>query len=334
MFDRLKSNGVLFLAIICLVAMRDRSPCSAEAPSAPFRIVGYLPEYRFKTFLPEYASDLTDLILFAAEPTADGHVDLGKVANAPWEILREYRAKHGVRLILCMGGWGRSDHFSKAVLNDSARKTLVEEIVKTLQLHQLDGLDLDWEHPANAEEMQGYAQLLIDLKKAFQPHRLVLSVTIAPWKEIPAEGFAAADSIQLMSYDYGQRHSTFEQASADVQSFIAKGIPPEKLILGMPFYGRDVKDRRKTITYKDAVKRFQPGENVDEIEGYFFNGPKTIRRKTRMAMDSKIGGVMVWEIGQDSQTEYSLIKAIHAETARRSWTTPVRRIPRTFPPRE
>ncbi|WP_437193127.1 glycoside hydrolase family 18 protein [Planctomicrobium sp. SH527] len=330
----LKWSFGLFLATVSLVAMEEARSCLADAPATSFRIVGYLPEYRFKTFKPEHASKLTDLILFAAEPTADGHVDLGKVANAPWDLLKEFKAKHGVRLILCMGGWGKSDHFSKAVLNDSARERLVQEIVKVLQQHQMDGLDLDWEHPANAEEMQGYAQLLVDLKKAFQPHGFVLSVTIAPWKEIPAAGFAAADWIQLMSYDYGQRHSTYEQATADVQTFIAKGIPPEKLILGVPFYGRDVKDRRKTITYKDAIKRFQPGEDVDEIEGYFFNGPKTIRHKTRMAIDSKIGGVMVWEIGQDSQTEHSLIKAIHAESTRRSWTTPVRRIPRTFPPRE
>ncbi|SFI04223.1 glycosyl hydrolase family 18 protein [Planctomicrobium piriforme] len=285
----------------------------AVEPKPPFRIVGYLPEYRFSRFDAAYATGLTDLILFAAQPTPDGDIDLGKLKDAPWAMLKDFKTRYHVRLILCMGGWGQSDHFAEAVLSDKARAKLVKNAVDLLLSHRLDGLDLDWEHPKNEAESAGYARLLIELKKAFTPHGLTLSVTIAPWQQIPSEGYAAADWVQLMSYDYGQKHSTLEQAKKDIQTFLDRGVPPEKIVLGMPFYGRDVKDRDKSITYQEVQRRHHPPEQVDEVAGYFFNGPVTIRKKTRAALDAHLGGVMVWEIGQDTLSETSLLKAIRAE---------------------
>jgi len=298
-----------------------------ERPSG-FRVVGYLPEYRLRNFDPEQAAFLTDLILFAAEPTKDGDLDLGKWETAPWDKFQNAKKKTGVRLILCVGGWGRSDHFPKMVSSPAARTRFVASSVSVLRKRGLDGMDLDWEHPRGAAEQATYAVLLEELKSAFRPHGLSLSLTIAPWKEIPARGYAAADTIQLMSYDYGQRHSTFEQAQKDVQAWIAKGIPPEKLVLGLPFYGRDVDDRTKAITYAEVRRRYGTPAASDETNNYFFNGPETIRRKTRMAIDHKIGGVMVWEIGQDTRDESSLLAAIRLEQKE---PLPVKAIPKRSP---
>ncbi|HWL10306.1 MAG TPA: glycoside hydrolase family 18 protein, partial [Planctomicrobium sp.] len=230
----------LMLLVICLGSLM-----TGQELQASFRVVGYLPDYRARKFDPDQAAFLTDLILFAAEPTPDGGIDLGNLKNAPWESFETARSRHGVRLFLCLGGWGRSDHFSRAVLSPAARTRLVISIVNLLRQKRLDGLDLDWEHPKGAAEQAAYAILLEELKNAFRPHGLKLSLTIAPWKEIPSRGYAAADWIQLMCYDYGQRHSTFEQAKKDVQTWIDKGIPPEKLVLGLPFYGRNIEDRKK-----------------------------------------------------------------------------------------
>jgi chitinase len=56
-----------------------------------------------------------------------------------------------------------------------------------------------------------------------------------------------------MSYDHAGEHSTFEAAQADVQKLIAAGVPTEKLLLGSPFYGRDVNNRRRTMSYRDIL---------------------------------------------------------------------------------
>ncbi len=325
---------MMFLIAMLVPATSRQIVQAEEHQRPPFRVVGYLPEYRLKKFEPDQAANLTDLVLFAAEPTADGGIDLGKLNDFSWDRVEEARTQHGVRIYLCLGGWGRSDHFSQAVLSPAARTRLVESTLTLLKQRKLDGLDLDWEHPRGDEEESAYAVLLEELGRAFKPHGLKLSLTIAPWKKLPSNGYAAVDHIQLMSYDYGQRHSTYEQAHKDVNSWMERGIPAEKIVLGLPFYGRDINDRTKTITYTQVQRRFQTEADIDEVQGYFFNGPKTIRQKTRMALDKNLGGVMVWEVGQDTQDETSLLQAIQRERSEpspRKWTSPIRRIPRRLP---
>jgi GH18 family chitinase len=290
----------------------------ADRSDPAFRIIGYLPEYRLAQFDSRTAAPLTDLILFAAEPAADGTLDLKRLANAPWGELRDFRKQHGAKLHLCVGGWGRSDHFARVALDETLRTRFVESTASFLRQQQLNGLDLDWEHPGNDAERQGYTNLLRDLKAAFRPHGLEVSLTMAPWQQLPDEAYQLADRVQLMCYDYGQRHSTLEHAKADVRSFIKRKIPRGKLVLGLPFYGRKIDDRSRTITWRDVAARYDLPPGADEVDGFFFNGPETIRLKTGIALDARLGGVMIWEVGQDASGEKSLIKVIAKEVARRT----------------
>lgn len=302
-------------AILMLWCQGLVGPVRGEGPGvpAPFRVAGYLPEYRFAKFDPQHASALTDLILFAGEPSASGEIDMSRLKNTPWPLLKEFKTRQRLRLWLCIGGWGRSANFAQVVQDEAARRQLVRSAVEMLLAQRLDGLDIDWEHPENQAQQQGYAELLRSLKEAFQPHGLLLTLTMAPWQQLPAEAYQASDWVQLMSYDYGQRHSTFEQAEKDVNSFLERGIPPEKIVLGIPFYGRHVVERDKSITYAEVLRQFAPEPGTDEASQFFFNGPETIRKKTRLAVEAGLGGVMIWEIGQDATDERSLLKVISEE---------------------
>lgn len=281
----------------------------AEQFAGSFRIVGYLPEYRFNRLDMEHASLLTDLILFAAEPSIHGDVELGKLVNAPWEQLWNLRKQHQTRIILCLGGWEKSTHFSGVITNPQTRTRLVNSLIRMLQDYRLNGLDIDWEYPRSETEWEAYVTLLKQLRQAFEPQQWTLSITVAPWRDLPKEAWQAVDTVQLMSYDYGQQHSTLQQSQQDMQSFLDRGIPPGKLVLGLPFYGRDVLDR-KAVTYSRLVDRYQPGPDVDEISGIYFNGPATIQKKTQAALAAEIGGVMIWEIGQDMLDDRSLLRSI------------------------
>ena len=44
----------------------------------------------------------------------------------------------------------------------------------------------------------------------------------------------------------------------------------------------------------------------------YYNGRPTIKSKVKLASE-QVSGIMIWEIGQDSFTEYSLLKTIHKE---------------------
>ncbi|WP_254513921.1 glycoside hydrolase family 18 protein [Anatilimnocola floriformis] len=282
-------------------------------PDAPgFRVAAYLPEYRAADFEPRLARLLTDLILFSVEPTETGEIQISRLKKFPLDQLRAWKTKERVRLILSIGGWERSKHFAVVATSPEKRQTFVKEVVKLCLDERLDGIDLDWEHPRDAAEQEGYAALLTELRAAFQPHGLLLSVTIAGWQKMPKEAFAAVHWVQVMSYDHDGEHATFEAAIADVKAVRDAGAPAEKIVLGVPFYGRDTTRRNRTLTYREIIARHDPKPDVDLIDSIYFNGPATITRKTEYALESRLGGVMAWELGLDVPTERSLLRAIDA----------------------
>merc|ERR1712110_1391329 len=82
---------------------------------------------------------------------------------------------------------------------------------------------------------------------------------------------------------------------------------------GLPFYGRHSMTGDWT-TYEDLVQRHHPlppssdsvpaprdGRSADGTIG--FNGVQTIEAKTRYALQKGIGGVMIWEVGQDCRLQ-------------------------------
>lgn len=278
-----------------------------------FRVVGYLPDYRLADFDLETAKSLSDLIVFSAEPTIDGQLNTDRLKNCPWPALLAFKTKHRVRLLLTIGGWERSTHFATVASSQELRKKFVAAAVEFCLAKRLDGVDLDWEHPEGATQEQSYAQLLSDLREAFETHGLLLSVTMAAWQKLTPEAIAAVHYVQVMAYDHDQRHSTFDSAKKDIEQLLDLKIPAEKIILGLPFYGRDLKTR-DAMTYREIVEKFRPKSDQDEIQGVYFNSPDTIRRKTRHAIQSGLGGVMVWELGQDAAGDAALLKAIQQST--------------------
>ena len=286
---------------------------AAPPPQADdFVVAGYLPDYRLAGYDLDRAAGVTDLILFSAEPTAAGGLDLSRLDDAPWAEIAAWKTRRRVRVLLAVGGWGRGDAFAELAASSGARSAFAVRAVRVCLDRRLDGVDLDWEHPRGDRQAEGYAALVRDLAAAFAPHGLLVSVTVAPAQSHPAGGFAAADRVQVMAYDRDGRHATFAGAEASIAALLEAGVPAEKLVLGLPFYGRGVDDRRRTATYAELCETGVP--DGDERDGLFFNGPATIRRKVAFAREAGLAGVMAWELGQDAVGEGSLLRVV-AEAA-------------------
>lgn len=281
----------------------------AQESTRSFRIVGYLPDYRFAEFDVDAAQGLTDLVLFSAEPQADGGLDTSRLKGCPWQNLLRFKTRQRIRLLLSVGGWDRSTHFAAAAGSERKRRMFAQTVVRYCQEQRLDGVDVDWEHPGNDREARDYGLLLSELRTAFEPNGLLLTVTVAAWQTLTPAAIQAADFVQVMAYDHPGRHSTFEGSQADVDSLRNRGVPSEKITLGVPFYGRHVQDRQ-AMTYAEIVSRFHPDPDADQSGEIYFNGPVTIRHKTVFALQTGLGGIMVWEIGQDAPGQASLLKVI------------------------
>ena len=293
------------MTLACFFAALFASGLAADDERA-FRVVGYLPEYRLSAFDPDQARYVTDLVYFSVEPTAEGDFKRDHVRPDTLAKLQAIKAKHRLTLSLSVGGWGRSAGFPPVTASEKTRQALVGSLARFCRENQFDGVDLDWEHPAGEAERENYGKLLVELKK----EGLLVTVAIADWQGLPPAAIEAVDRVHLMAYDAPKRHSTFEYAESAVERLIKAGIPADKICLGVPFYGRAIERGGKSLTYQQIVQKHNPPPASDEVDGIYFNGPETISRKTQLALDKKLCGVMIWELGQDVADERSLLRAI------------------------
>ena len=304
--------------------------CLASAAAVRnFTVAAYLPEWRYEgANFASMSRTVTQLILFSLEVQPTGRLSAhDRLPRA--ELMLEARAATkaaGTQLLVCVGGNGRSAGFSAAVAKPDRRQRFVEDLVKLCDKHDLDGVDLNWEYPgftfgsgyhsdaAVQKDYKGLRALLKLLHAAFVPTGRVITIAYYPdgrqerlFTEYEVGKYVV--NMHAMAYDQSPgQHSTWEFAQKVVQQG-ATLLPAHLVTLGLPFYGRHVRTG-EWKSYEDLVQEhsraaggsLQPADEWalrDEAAGYFFNGPALIERKTRLALEAGLGGVMIWEGGQD-----------------------------------
>jgi GH18 family chitinase len=228
-----------------------------------------------------------------------------------------------------------------AVFNDAAVRTaFVADVVAFAKDHGFYGIDLDWEAAKTAEDWQAYNALAGDLIAA--AHEAGLKTSTAQsmwWPNVDKEVLRSFDRVGIMAYDsYGTdaNHSAFMQAGVDAIELFHNeyGIPREKLVLGLPWYGNQLTENGGDIDwnkpqvgwkdiYRDLLKASEDQETIDpglnrftkRNTDYTFNGPNMIRSKVVLAAKNKLGGVFCWAAHADVEyaNPYSLGRAT-AET--------------------
>ena len=263
---------------------------------ADTKLVGYLPAYR--NLDVEKVQLLTDLIIFSIEPQKNGQ--LKKDENV-LKLLEKIKGINNCRKFICVGGWGKSENFKHVTLDPNVRKRFINTIEKLVKYYELDGVDYDWEHPKSKEEEKAYEMLI----KETAEKGIKVSVAAAAWQKFTPEVFKHIFALNLMSYDHPEEHSTVKSAEQDIKDFIKMGCPAEKINLGVPFYGRHIKNRKaksfNTLKINDS--------KTDIIDGYYFNNIETLKKKAGLVKAGKLSGIMIWEIEQDDK-DLSLLKTL------------------------
>ena len=296
-----------------------------------FTVAAYLPEWRYEgANWADMSRTVTQLILFSLEVQPSGR--LSAYDRLPRrELMLEARAATraaGSQLLVCVGGNGRSGGFSRAVSTSNSRARFVESLVKVCDQHELDGVDLNWEYPgyefgrgyldeaAIERDYRGLRLLLKALHAAFAPTGRIITLAYYPdgrQEEIFTKHRVGryVERMHMMSYDQPGKHSSWEFAQRVARQG-ASLLPAHLVTLGLPFYGRHTATG-DWKSYEDLVQRHHASLAVDSDEtpdGYFFNSPALITRKTRLAAELGLGGVMIWEVGQDCRVK----QVTHGET--------------------
>ncbi|WP_054178549.1 glycoside hydrolase family 18 protein [Trabulsiella odontotermitis] len=174
-----------------------------------------------------------------------------------------------LKVLLSVGGWGARG-FSGAADNKESRATFIRSVQEVMDRYGLDGIDLDWEYPVNGAwglvdkqpaDRDNFTALLKELRQALGDKKLVTIAVGAnaespkSWVDVKAIA-PVLNYINLMTYDmaYGTQYfnsnlydssawptvAAADKYSADfvVNNYLAAGLKPEQMNLGIGFYGR------------------------------------------------------------------------------------------------
>ncbi len=286
------------------------------------KIVGYLPAYKFElSNYIEYCK-LTHLNLAFANPDSNGNIIMPSIST----IITEARNQNP-SIIICISLAGgvlttqQASNWINLIDTPANRPAFIAKILDYVLTHNLDGIDVDleWDNVTT-----GYTGFITELDAALSPHNKILTVALPNqtlFSNITSEALAALDFINIMSYDAtgpwnptnkGQ-HSSYDFAVNGINFWKnTVGISGDKLTLGVPFYGYDFinSNTANAFTYASMVSTDAGYANIDKVENAYYNGMPTIRSKVALARD-EVGGIMIWELSQDSFNEYSLLSTIH-----------------------
>lgn len=253
-------------------------------------------------------------------------------------------------------------NFGKAAASREARIAFAESTRDFLARYNLDGVDLDWEFPAwpgpfKTDEKRLFRKLLQQIRSTLQDNYLLTVAAAAPQPIIDRayEMFWLArlvDFVSIMGYDYHSYiwyfpilgpNAPLYPARSDsgylsslnsnwsVNYYLSKGIPANKLLLGVPTYGHSftLVNPKSTdygmpaadvgkigqngfVDYIDTVE-FLNRENTVEVFDrdtrvpYAFNGyqwisfdnEQSLAYKTEYLMLKGLAGAMVWSLNTD-----------------------------------
>ncbi|MBV9528450.1 glycosyl hydrolase family 18 protein [Sphingomonas sp.] len=211
----------------------------------------------------------------------------------------------------CGGDWN-------ALLAPDMRGRLVANVIGMVDQYGLDGIDIDLEGDlmTGIDKAGNYTPFVRDLAAALHARSKLLTVATGsyPGGMAPDASLPFFDVVGVMSYDQvgpswgapGGEHSTYAQAEADLRLWIGKGVPANRIALGVPFYGRGFGSYRQGWDIGDIVDAFGRRQLNGDLVGkrcggcsyITYNGFPTLERKAELA-GAWGAGVMVWEIGQD-----------------------------------
>lgn len=269
---------------------------------------------------------LTHINYSFAIPAASGDTLIPLKDDSYLRALVSAARKNKVQVFLSIGGWGIGDgggedgRFHRMAETKKGRDAFIASTMKMVNMYDLDGVDLDWEYPdPDHRSAEDYVLLCKDLYLALHAEEKQLTAAVVSSGKqaygIKEEVYPYMDWLNIMVYDgdYGpselKHHSPYSMAVKCLDFWLEeRNLPAEKCVLGLPFYAKKGHGNFG-FSYKQLLESGASPYD-DYWNGHYYNGTLTIANKTRLALDKKLAGVMVWELSLDTNDEWSLFGTI------------------------
>ncbi len=304
-------------------------------------LIGYVQDFRNPDVVD--FSKLTYVNFSFAHPTKDGGLLLnGKMAIDNLRATVKKAHQHNTKIMLAVGGWyniqgGESYKYFKAAITDPlSRSKLVSELESMADREQLDGIDIDFEHPHSQEDALNLTAFTKELSERLHIKHKELSIAVnakinsntgteSNYVVYDPSMFQYVDHVNIMAYD-GQWDGAYNAANLSPYPFAEKivnywatlfekhNLPKEKLVLGVPSYAQPENPAIKQMSYAAIIKDNPVNAEHDSVSlngtTYYYNGEPTIERKTKLALDNDFGGMMLWEAGLDASGSHSITETL------------------------
>ncbi|CAB4495243.1 unnamed protein product [Rhizophagus irregularis] len=277
--------------------------------------------------------------------------------------LLKMKKKH-FKVSLSIGGWSWSTNFPSVASKSDSRKKFVTSSIELLKDLGLDGLDIDWEYPQNEGDAKNYVKLLKELREALDEysesqnhsHKLLLTAALPcgeeQYKKMKLKDMNKyLDLFYLMAYDFSGSWSSKASHQSNlygsdlsthkaVDYYISKGVDEDKIVIGMPMYGRAFQNTNgfgssyngvgegtweqgvydyKKLPRQNATEHFDEkaiasySYSASDREFVTYDNPQVIIHKTDYVKHNNLRGVMFWELSGDFPTshERSLLSAAY-----------------------
>lgn len=303
------------------------SGCAEKAPEKDYVIIAYVTSWKD---VP------VDPIVMTHINYAFGHVndtfDGVRIDNPDRlrKIVALKTVNSDLKVMLSVGGWG-SGRFSEMAADDQRRLSFAQDCLRAVEDFGLDGIDIDWEYPtsdaagisSSPDDRENFNLLMRDLRAVLGEDRLLTLASSAYAEYIDfwaCEKYL--DFVNIMTYDMANApyHHAALYASDNtegccdgaVKAHVEAGVPIEKLVLGVPFYGRGGTSMPRFVDYRHIEAGEEYVERWDDVakapyladkDGNLVLGydiPESLTLKCDYIKEKGLLGVMYWEYAGDT----------------------------------
>ncbi len=249
------------------------------------------------------------------------------------QIVDLRKQKPELKVLLSIGGWG-SGRFSEMAANDEYRRAFAADCDRVVKEFALDGIDIDWEYPTSSmanissspDDTENFTLLMQDIRAAIGNEKELTLATVASARYIDFKAILpSVDFVNIMAYDmasapkhhsalYPSGHSGDITSDGAVTAHLKAGVPPSKLVMGMPFYGRggdgypSFQDYNKVgntdtqYTEKwDEVAQVPYLADKNDTLVFGFENPRSLAIKCQYILYKDLLGGMYWDYSGDNE---------------------------------
>jgi chitinase len=296
-------------------AATDIKPPTADAETdAPAqqtaRVVAYLPNYSGS--YADWArridfAKMTHLNLAFATANGNNGWDMGASASDVAALVTAAHAA-GTRVLASLGGGGGDQSVIARFTNAANVPALVQNLDTFVAAHHLDGVDIDIEDGNHLGA--DYARFVAAVVAKLRPQGKLVTAAVAQYLQ------SGMSDATLHSFDFinVMIYSSYADSVAAMTYYSGtKGVPRALIVLGAGFFGTDASGNE--YAYKDILAA-DPGASANDqaqVRGtaVHYTGMASMKKLATYAKG--YGGIMFWELSEDTTDAHSLYKVIQGE---------------------